>query len=86
MTPREFHYRGYQAELELGEGPDGTVSFIGHVVGAHDLVVFDGDSYQEVARAFCRAVDAYVAHRRTGPRHLAEEVAASEERAALAPP
>ena len=50
-------YRGYSARIEYSD-EDGC--FVGRVAGIRDIIVFHGESVQEIKRAFEEAVDFYL--------------------------
>jgi predicted HicB family RNase H-like nuclease len=55
MTP--MTYKGYAARIEYSD-EDGC--FVGRVAGIRDIITFDGESVEELRRAFEEAVDFYL--------------------------
>jgi predicted HicB family RNase H-like nuclease len=55
MTP--MTYKGYAARIEYSD-EDGC--FVGRVAGIRDIITFDGESVEELRRAFEEALDFYL--------------------------
>ena len=51
-------YKGYEAVVEFDEDAD---LFHGEVVNLRDVITFQGESVQELKRAFAESVDDYLA-------------------------
>ena len=64
-----MEYRGYIGSVEFSEEDD---CFCGKVLGVHGLILYEGESVQELKKDFHDAVDAHI--------ELLEQIAQEEEK------
>lgn len=54
---RLLEYKGYHAKFEFSVDDD---TFVGKIVGIQDSIVFDGNTVEEIKKAFRESVDDYI--------------------------
>lgn len=54
---KTMQYKGYAAKIEYSDEDE---CFVGSIAGIKDMVVFHGESVQEIKTAFYEAVDFYL--------------------------
>ena len=55
---KPMEYKGYHAKIEYS---DEDKTFIGRVLGVNDVLVFEGDTVQEITEMFHNSIDDYLA-------------------------
>lgn len=55
---KPMEYKGYHAKVEYS---DEDKTFVGRVLGVNDVLVFEGDTVQEITEMFHNSVDDYLA-------------------------
>ena len=55
---KPMEYKGYHAKIEYS---DEDKTFVGRVLGVNDVLVFEGDTVQEITEMFHNSIDDYLA-------------------------
>lgn len=55
---KPMEYKGYHAKVEYS---DEDKTFVGRVLGVNDVLVFEGDTVQEITEMFHNSIDDYLA-------------------------
>ena len=58
MTDNLLKYKGFYGSVEFSAADEG---FFGKIIGTVDLVTFEGESVEDLKKAFTEAVDDYIA-------------------------